>query len=95
MQNNNNFKSNIEDEEINTNTHGICIWKDISECSNCNINNKLHCHVHIKYSIYFGVGFLAALIPALIGIFFSGFETSLLFIILIGWIIYALFFFCI
>ena len=52
MQNNNNFKSNIEDVEINTNTHGICIWKDISECSNCNINNKLHCHVHIKYSIY-------------------------------------------
>jgi len=95
MQNNNNFKSNIEDEEIDTNTHGICIWKDISECSNCNIKDKLHCHVHIKFSLYFGVGFFAALIPALIGVFFSGFEIRLLLIILIGWIIYALFFFCV
>ncbi len=46
MKNNNNFKSNIEDEEINTNTRGICIWKNISECSNCSINDKLHCHAH-------------------------------------------------
>ncbi|MFX1315606.1 MAG: hypothetical protein ACFE9T_07055 [Promethearchaeota archaeon] len=95
MQNNNNFKSNIKDKEKGVKSHGICIWKDTSECINCYINDKLHCHVHIKYSIYFGMGFLAVLFPALIGIFFSGFELSLLFLILIGWIIYALFFFCI
>ena len=95
MQNNNNFNSKTEEKEKGSFTHEICIWKDISECSNCSINGKLHCHVHIKYSIYFGIGFLAALIPALIGIFFSGFKISLLLIILIGWFIYALFFFCV
>ena len=95
MQNNNNFNSKTVEKEKDTNTQGICIWKNKSECSNCNIEDKLHCHVHIKFSIYFGVGFFAALIPALIGIFFSEFEINLLLIILMGWIFYALFFFCI
>ena len=95
MHTNDKSNSKIVDKEKESNTHEICIWKDISECSNCNINNELHCHVHIKYSMYFGISFLTALIPALIGIFFSGFEISSLLIILIGWIIYALFFFCV
>lgn len=94
MQNNNNDFERREKEKTFF-IQEICIWKDKLECSNCRIKDQLHCHAHIKYSIYFGSGFLAALIPALIGIFFSGFEISSLLIILIGWIIYALFFFCV
>ncbi|MFX1410883.1 MAG: hypothetical protein ACFFA6_11045 [Promethearchaeota archaeon] len=95
IQNNNKINLNIENQENNDVFQGICIWREKSECANCSINDKLHCHVQLKYSLYFGVGFLTALIPALLGIFFSRYEINLLFIILIGWFIYALFFFCV
>ncbi|MFX1297314.1 MAG: hypothetical protein ACFFD2_20975 [Promethearchaeota archaeon] len=85
---------NMDIKKLDIDSHKICIWKDPLVCSNCYLNGKLHCHTQAKYSVYFAIGFLAALIPALIGIFFSGFQINILITIIVVWIIYSLFFFC-
>ena len=71
----------------------ICIWKDQSECKECNLHEKLFCRPKSKYLIYFGLPALAGMVPAGIGLLFSNFELILKIIIFGGWIGYLMFFF--
>ena len=46
---------NITDErEILGLASEICIWKNSSNCKDCNLEKKLFCKPHVKYSLYFG-----------------------------------------
>ena len=49
----------------------ICIWKDKSECKDCDLHEKLFCRPKSKYMLYFGLPALAAMVPAGIGLLFS------------------------
>ncbi len=71
----------------------LCIWKDTSECKDCNLHEKLFCRPKSKYLIYFGVPSGAAMIFGFIGILLSNFEILIKIAILGGWIGYMLFFF--
>ncbi|TFF88889.1 MAG: hypothetical protein EU548_08320 [Promethearchaeota archaeon] len=79
------------------NPFNICIWKDISECTDCKIKGKLQCHYEMKYTIWFIIPFLTAFVPIIIGyfigLFFGNLNLFLFLIGLIGQIIYAIFFF--
>ncbi|MHA1253272.1 MAG: hypothetical protein ACTSRP_25050 [Candidatus Helarchaeota archaeon] len=70
----------------------MCIWKDPSICNECEINEKLQCHYDKKYSYWFVTGWLACVIPAIIGLFIA--LDFITFIIYLGiWITYMVIFF--
>lgn len=72
----------------------ICIWKKGADCEGCNLENEVICTPHVKYSVYFGLPLLIAIIPVIIGLVFAGFYNPLvLALIFTGWIAYSLFFF--
>jgi len=71
----------------------ICIWKDKSECKECDLHEKLFCRPKSKYILYFGLPALSGMIPAGIGLFISNFELLLKILIFGGWIGYLAFFF--
>ena len=71
----------------------ICIWKDKSECGDCQLNERLFCHPQLKYELYFILPFLVAIVPVVVGMIFSGFHPFLKVLFFVGWIVYALFFF--
>jgi hypothetical protein len=73
----------------------LCIWKDESNCVDCELNGLLHCHPNFKHSLYFGLAFLSALLPATFGIILGGFEIINTLLIFSFWIGFALFFFCV
>ena len=72
----------------------ICIWKDQSECGDCELNEKLFCRPKLKYMIYFATPFFIGIIPVAIGMAFSAnIELLWKIIFFIGWIGYSIFFF--
>lgn len=71
----------------------ICIWKDRSECKDCDLHEKLFCRPKSKYMLYFGLPALAAMVPAGIGLLFSDFELIIRILVFSGWIGYLAFFF--
>ncbi|MCP4763780.1 MAG: hypothetical protein GY870_18560 [archaeon] len=71
----------------------ICIWKDESECEDCNLHHELFCRPKSKYILYFGIPAFIAMIPAGIGILFSDFNIITRILIFGGWISYLAFFF--
>ncbi len=70
-----------------------CIWMDKSNCINCTLNQKLHCHPRMRISIYFLSSFLFFLISAIIGLFLANYEILIFIVIILVWIIYMIFFF--
>jgi len=73
----------------------FCIWKDESNCIDCELYGLLHCHPYFQHSLYFALAFLSALIPATIGIILGGFGMIFTFLIFSIWFSFALFFFCV
>ncbi len=71
----------------------ICIWKNKSECKECDLHEKLFCQPKSKYIIYFGLPAVFAMIPAGIGLLTSEFELLVRILIFGGWIGYLMFFF--
>jgi len=68
--------------------NNICLQNDDSECSDCEVNDKLICHFHRKYLYSFISLFLIFAITAFIGVILAGFGWFLL-----GWVGFWLFFF--
>ena len=71
----------------------LCIWKEESNCNNCELKGSLHCHPYFKHSLYFALAFCSILIPAILGIIFGFGGISIL--IFSVWIGFAIFFFCV
>jgi len=71
----------------------ICIWKNESECKDCDLHEKLFCRPKSKYLLYFGLPALIGMIPAGIGLIFSDFDLLIRIIIFGGWMGYLIFFF--
>ncbi|MHA1491691.1 MAG: hypothetical protein ACTSRI_18800 [Promethearchaeota archaeon] len=71
----------------------ICIWKDKSECKDCNLHEKLFCRPKSKYTLYFGLPAFIFMVSAGFGLLFSDFELILRILIFGGWIGYLIFFF--
>lgn len=72
----------------------ICMWKDQSECGECELNEKLFCRPKLKYMIYFMTPFFIGIIPVALGMFFTpNFNVFWKIIFLAGWIGYSIFFF--
>ena len=71
----------------------ICIWKDEAQCEDCNLHEKLFCRPKSKYTLYFGLPGVFAMVPAGIGLLISNFELLIRILIFGGWIGYLLFFF--
>ncbi|MBN1801636.1 MAG: hypothetical protein JW891_09040 [Candidatus Lokiarchaeota archaeon] len=71
----------------------ICMWKDPKECGNCTLHEELFCRPKLKYAAYFGLPFLIAIGPVVLGMWFSSFQLIVKIIFYIGWISYAMFFF--
>ncbi len=80
------------EKEITGLAEEICIWKDKSECGDCNLDERLFCHPKIKYMIYFSSPLLITITSAIIGMILSGFELLTIILMFAGWIVYALFF---
>ena len=91
LEQNKKEKENIEQAEKNP--CNICIWADKNTCEDCSINNRLQCHLDLKYSAMFGATFFLFLIPAIIGIFKLGIGSLLFYIGLGTWIVYLIIFF--
>ena len=79
---------------METQNNKICIWNDISQCDNCELHGKLHCHPYFQHSLYFGLAFLAGFIPSILGIIFAQISPLIMLSIIGGWVIYAFVFFC-
>jgi hypothetical protein len=76
------------------NPHDICSWDDPAQCEECSIIGKLQCHEDIRYSAWFGSGFMAFAIPIVIGMFSIYTINIGLFWGTIGsWVGYLIFFF--
>jgi len=71
----------------------ICIWKDRSECGDCQLSEEIFCQPQLKYMLFFALPLLLAIIPVTLGIILSGFDPVMKFIFFVGWITYAFFFF--
>lgn len=71
----------------------ICIWKEQSDCKDCNLHEKLFCRPKSKYMLYFGLPALFAMGPAGMGLLFSNFDLILRILIFGGWAGYLIFFF--
>jgi len=71
----------------------ICIWKNKSECGDCQLNEEIFCHPQVKYMLYFALPLLIAIIPVTLGILFSTFVSFVKLFFFVGWIAYAFFFF--
>ena len=71
----------------------ICIWKDKTECKDCNLHEKLFCRPKSKYTLYFGVPAMFSMIPAGFGLLTSEFELWIRILIFSGWMVYLMFFF--
>jgi hypothetical protein len=69
-------------------SNDICIWKDMQECNDCSLNEKLICHFQRKYLFSFISIFLVFAITAFIGVLLSGYGWFLL-----GWVGFWFFFF--
>jgi len=74
----------------NKNPYNICTWQDITKCEKCSLKSKLKCRFEesLKDTLIFISGFLAFIIPAIVGMIISGIG-----IFIIGWILYAIIFF--
>jgi len=71
----------------------ICIWKDESECRDCDLNQKIFCHPGLKYMIYFATPFFIGVIPVVLEVLFTqNVEFIWKIIFFAGWIGYAFFF---
>ncbi len=68
-------------------------WNEQCNCQDCDLQEKLMCNPSLKYSLYFGIPLLLGIIPPIIGIIISDFTLLSKIVILLGWLIYALFFF--
>ncbi len=88
LEQNLNQKENLNQAEKNP--YNICIWADKKVCEDCSINNKLQCHLDLKYSAMFGGTFFIFFIPAIIGIFKLGIESLLFYLALGIWITYLI-----
>ena len=93
-QNQTNKKNEIKMQD-EKNPCNICIWADKKTCEDCSINNKLQCHLDLKYSALFGGTFFIFFIPAIIGIFKLGVGSLLFYLGLVTWIVYLVVFFLI
>jgi len=71
----------------------ICIWKDESECSDCNLHEKIFCRPKLKYLLMFALPMFFGLIPMVIGVIFANLELLFKIIFFGGWIGYSFFFF--
>ena len=71
----------------------ICIWKDKSECGDCQLSEDIFCHPQLKYMLFFALPLLLAIIPVTLGMAFSSFDPLMKFFFFFGWIAYAFFFF--
>ena len=91
-ENQENLKKQIKKQD-EKNPCNICIWAEKTTCEDCSINNKLQCHLDLKYSVMFGGTFLLFFIPAIIGIFKLGIGSLLFYLALGTWIVYLIFFY--
>ncbi len=80
---------------MNAQSNRICIWNEISQCENCELHGKLHCHSYFQHSLYFGLAYLAGFIPGVLGILFSKISLLISLSIIGGWVIFAVLFFCV
>ena len=88
------IKKNSKNEENLGLASEICIWKKGFDCEGCNLENKLFCKPHVKFSLYFGLPLFIAIIPVIIGLIFTEFYNLLTVVLIFtGWIAYSLFFF--
>ncbi|MFW9895518.1 MAG: hypothetical protein ACFFD7_06920 [Candidatus Thorarchaeota archaeon] len=70
------------------NLHDICIWKDLEQCNNCVLKDRLICHYQKNYLFSFLGIFLVFAVTNFIGVIIAGFGWYLL-----GWVAFWLFFF--
>ncbi|MFX1456919.1 MAG: hypothetical protein ACFFDB_16205 [Promethearchaeota archaeon] len=70
------------------NLHDICIWKDLEQCNNCALKDRLICHYQKNYLFSFLGIFLVFAITNFIGVIIAGFGWYLL-----GWVAFWLIFF--
>ena len=80
---------------MNAQSNKICIWNEKSQCENCELQGKLHCHPYFQHSLYFMLSYFAGLVPAILGIIFAQVSILISSGIIGGWILYAIFFFCV
>ena len=71
----------------------LCIWKDRSECGDCQLSEEIFCHPQLKYMLFFALPLLIAIVPVTLGIIISDFHPIMKLIFFVGWIAYAFFFF--
>jgi hypothetical protein len=70
------------------NLNQICMFKESSNCINCEIKDCLKCRFEKRHLLSFITSFLIFAIPAVLGMIFSGYGWFLL-----GWIGFMLIFF--
>jgi hypothetical protein len=73
----------MEDNDVH-----ICTWQTTDECRECNLAGKLNCRFNWGDLAYFAAIFLPPAAAAIAGMFIGGFGWFLM-----GWAIYAIFFF--
>ncbi|MFO7795061.1 MAG: hypothetical protein ACQERB_17610 [Promethearchaeati archaeon] len=71
----------------------ICIWQNVEECENCNLDEVLFCHPKTKYLIYFAFPLFIGLIPLILIVIFALISLPFKLIFFISWAFYAMFFF--
>jgi uncharacterized membrane protein len=78
---------------MKTQDDNICIWNEKSQCENCELQGKLHCHPYFQHSLYFILAYLAGFIPAILGILLAQISLLISLSIIGGWVIFTFFFF--
>ncbi len=59
-------------QAVEKNPFNICIWKSKEECGDCKLKYDIHCEIHKKDTLMFGVSTFMFFIPSLAGMYFGG-----------------------
>ncbi|TXT60827.1 MAG: conserved membrane protein of unknown function [Promethearchaeota archaeon] len=71
----------------------ICIWKEKSNCKDCNLDQELFCSPRPKYAILFATPLLVVIFGIVIEVlFFSKFNWIIITVFLGSWAAYGFFF---
>ena len=72
----------MTEQEQTNNPYNICIWRPVSECTDCTIAGRLKCHFKLGDLLHFMGLFLSIVLPAIIGMVLGGYSWYIL-----GWLV--------